>query len=326
MAHHVARARKGDEVPQSGGSPIASTARVRRQGGGSSLRRRRQLLGVAAVAPAVGVICVFFFVPLLLMLWMSLNNWPLLGDHKFIGFANYIRAVQDPDWRDAVVFTLKYTALITPVLFLTGLGLALLVRRGNKAARFFQSVYFMPVIIGFAAGAYLWLFLAQPGLGPLTDLAQRAHLSSASSNWFSTATSALLIVTAMVTWKVAGMQMLLLLSGLQSIPVELEEAARIDGANRWQAFRHVIMPLLRPTLALVLVFSVAGSLLAFDQFYIMTAGGPSNGTITAVYQIYRTSFINFDLGYGASLSTLLMLVLAAVSALQMLLLRNADHN
>ena len=129
-----------------------------------------------------------------------------------------------------------------------------------------------------------------------------------------------------VTWKVVGIQMLLLLAGLQSIPTELEEAARIDGARRWQVFRYITLPLLRPTLALVLVFSVAGSLLAFDQFYIMTAGGPSNSTITAVYQIYRVSFVQFQVGYGAALSVLLMVVLAAVSAVQLLLLRNTDHN
>lgn len=138
---------------------------------------------------------------------------------------------------------------------------------------------------------------------------------------------ALVWVVQLANWGegYARMQMLLLLSGLQSIPVEVEEAARIDGATRVQTFRHVILPLLRPTLALVLVFSVAGSLLAFDQFYIMTGGGPSNQTITAVYEIYRTSFIKFQLGYGSALSVLLMIVLAAVSAVQMLLLRSSDH-
>ncbi|MCF6468507.1 sugar ABC transporter permease [Nonomuraea sp. MG754425] len=278
------------------------------------------------VAPALAVVTVFFLVPLVMTFWMSLHEWPLLGEHQFVGLANYIKALDDSEWLNAIRFTLEYTALITPILFAAGLALAFLVHRESRAARIFQSVFFLPVVIGFAAAAYLWLYLAQPGLGPLSDLAVRSGLGSRDTNWFATATSGLLIVTAMVVWKVAGMQMLLLLSGLQSIPGELTEAARIDGAGRWKVFRHVTLPLLRPTLALVLVFSVAGSLLAFDQFYIMTNGGPSNGTITAVYQIYRTSFINFELGYGAALSAMLMVVLAAVSALQMLLLRNSDHS
>ncbi|MEU6782888.1 sugar ABC transporter permease [Nonomuraea angiospora] len=313
-------------IPNVTPSRPGTAAPARPRGPRLSTRRRRQLLGVAMVAPALAVVTVFFLVPLVMTFWMSLHEWPLLGEHHFIGLANYVKALGDSEWLNAIRFTLEYTALITPILFVAGLALAFLVHRESRAARVFQSVFFLPVVIGFAAAAYLWLYLAQPGLGPLSDLAVRFGLGSRDTNWFATATSGLLIVTAMVVWKVTGMQMLLLLSGLQSIPGELTEAARIDGAGRWKVFRHVTLPLLRPTLALVLVFSVAGSLLAFDQFYIMTNGGPSNGTITAVYQIYRTSFINFELGYGAALSAMLMVVLAAVSALQMLLLRNSDHS
>ncbi|MEV6156912.1 sugar ABC transporter permease [Nonomuraea sp. NPDC052129] len=306
--------------------PPSATAPARPRGPRLSTRRRRQLLGVAMVSPALAVVTIFFLVPLVMTFWMSLNEWPLLGEHHFVGLANYVRALGDSEWLHAIGFTLRYTALITPILLVAGLVLAFLVHRGGRAARVFQSIFFLPVVIGFAAAAYLWLYLAQPGLGPLADLAARTGIGSRDTNWFATATSGLLVVTAMVVWKVTGMQMLLLLSGLQAIPGELTEAARIDGAGRWKSFIHVTLPLLRPTLALVLVFSVAGSLLAFDQFYIMTSGGPSNGTITAVYQIYRTSFINFELGYGAALSAMLMVALAAVSALQMLLLRNSDHS
>ncbi|GGJ65862.1 carbohydrate ABC transporter permease [Streptomyces brasiliensis] len=291
-----------------------------------SYRGRRQLMGVLLVSPALAVVTVFFIIPLIMTFWMSLNDWPLLGNHHFVGLANYRRAIHDTDWLHAIGFTLKYTVLITPVLLITALALAFLVNRSGRAARAFQSLFFLPVVIGFAAAAYLWLYLAQPGLGPLSDIAVRLGMGDRDTNWFATATSGLLLVSVMVVWKVTGMQMILLLSGLQAIPGELNEAARIDGAGRWKTFRHVTLPLLRPTLALVLVFSVAGSLLAFDQFYIMTGGGPSNGTITAVYQIYRTSFINFELGYGAALSAMLMVALAAVSALQMLLLRKSDHS
>src|SRR5215218_7784636 len=291
-----------------------------------TLRGRRQAVGVLFAAPAVLMITVFFLVPLALTFYMSLNQWSLLGAHHWIGLDNYTRAFSDTNFRDAFVFTLEYTAVVTPVLFLMGLGLALLVRRPRRGARVFQSVYFMPVVIGFAASSFLWLYMGQPGLGPLFDLFRRVGLTSPDTNWFANKGSALLYVIASVTWKFVGMQMLLLLAGLQSIPVEVEEAARIDGARRWQLFRYITLPLLRPTLALVLVFSVAGSLLAFDQFFIMTAGGPSNSTITAVYEIYRTSFISFKLGYGAALSVFLMVILAIVSGIQMLLLRNTDHS
>lgn len=276
-------------------------------------------------SPALLLIVTFFLVPLVMTFWISLHNWPLMGNQRFIGLDNYQRALKDPGFLRALQFTLIYTAVITPILFVLGLALAMLVRRRVPAARVFQSIYFMPVCIGLAAGSFLWLYLGQPQIGPLFDLLRRLGLVSRESNLYAGMWSALLMVIAMVTWKVVGLQMLLLLSGLQSIPDEVVEAARIDGAGRWQAFLHITLPLLRPTLALVLVFSVAGSLLAFDQFFIMTGGGPSNSTITAVYAIYRNSFISFKLGYGAALSVFLMVILAVVSAVQMLLLRNTDH-
>jgi multiple sugar transport system permease protein len=305
--------------------PVAATRRPpeRRR---LSQRRQRQVLGATLAAPAVCMIAAFFLVPLALTFYMSLTTWSLLGAHTWIGFDNYTKAFSDANFRDAFIFTLEYTALITPVLFVLGLGLALLVRRRRRGSQFFQSVYFLPVVIGFAAGSFLFLYMAQPGLGPLFDLFQRLGLVDANTNWFASKGSALFVVILSVTWKVVGMQMLLLLSGLQSIPAEVEEAAGIDGARRWQTLRYITLPLLRPTLALVLVFSVAGSLLAFDQFFIMTNGGPNNSTITAVYQIYRISFVQFHLGYGAALSVLLMVVLAAVSAVQLLLLRNTEHD
>jgi multiple sugar transport system permease protein len=290
-----------------------------------SQRRQRQVLGIALVSPAVIMISTFFLVPLGLTFYMSLTSWSLLGAHTWVGLENYTKAFSDTNFRDAFVFTLEYTAVITPVLFCLGLGLALLVRRRRRGSAFFQSVYFMPVVIGFAAGSFLFLYMTQSGLGPLFDLFRRVGLVGANTNWYASKSSALFVVILSVTWKVVGMQMLLLLAGLQSIPSEVEEAAGIDGAKRWQTLRYVTLPLLRPTLALVLVFSVAGSLLAFDQFYIMTNGGPNNSTITAVYQIYRISFVQFHLGYGAALSVLLMVVLAVVSAVQLLLLRNTDH-
>lgn len=292
---------------------------------GMRASKKRQLIGLAMTTPAIVLIVGFFLVPLVMTFWISLHNWPLLGRHRFIGFDNYQRALADPGFRTALKFTVLYTLVITPILFVLGLAMAFLVRRKVRAARVFQSIYFMPVCIGLASGSFLWLYLGQGQIGPLFDLLRRVGLVRADGNIFAGMWSALLMVIAMVTWKVVGLQMLLLLSGLQSIPDEVVEAAQIDGAGRWQAFLHITVPLLRPTLALVLVFSVAGSLLAFDQFFIMTNGGPANSTITAVYTIYRNSFISFKLGYGAALSVFLMLILAAVSALQMLLLRNTDH-
>lgn len=308
--------------PAPGGVALPRGGRPRRR---TTLSRRRTRLGVLMVLPAALLLGLFFLWPLAQTIRMSFYDWPMLGEHTFVGLQNYVDALGDEDFLSAVGFTLRYTLIATPLLFAVALLLAVLVRGGTRAARVFQTIWFIPVVIGMAAASYLWMYMFQPDLGPASALGERAGILDASQNYFATFTSALVIVLAMVTWKVVGLQMLLLSSGLQSIPVEVNEAARIDGAGRWQAFRHITLPLLRPTLALVLVFSVAGSLLAFDQFFIMTSGGPNNSTITAVYQTYRTSFIQFELGAGAAMSVLLMVALAAVSALQMLLLRNTDN-
>jgi multiple sugar transport system permease protein len=134
---------------------------------------------------------------------------------------------------------------------------------------------------------------------------------------------ALLVVTLMIVWKVSGLTMLLLMTGLQSIPVDVTEAARVDGAGPVRRLRSITLPLLRNTIALVLILTTAGSFLAFDQFYVMTKGGPANQTLTIAYWIYHVSFVNFRLGYGAALSVLLALVLLVISALQLRILNDS---
>jgi multiple sugar transport system permease protein len=287
--------------------------------------RRRGMLGLALSLPAFVLLGLFFIWPFLRTIWMSLNDWPLLGIPHFIGLDNYVQAFQDDQFLRAVGFTLLYTVVITPILLILAFALAFLVRRRTRAARVFQTLYFLPVVIGLAAGSYIWQFMWQSDIGPTTTLLGNLGILDPTKNFFAEFGSAFLIVVGMVTWKVVGLQMLLVLSGMQSIPDEVNEAAKIDGATAWQSFWHITVPLLRPTLALVLVFSVAGSLLAFDQFYIMTVGGPSGSTLTAVYEIYRAGFVQFHVGYASALSILLMIVLGLVSAGQMLLLRNSDN-
>ena len=128
----------------------------------------------------------------------------------------------------------------------------------------------------------------------------------------------------MVVWKTAGFNMIILLTGLQGISTEVQEAARMDGASSWQRFRRITLPLMRRTIALALILSVSGSMLAFDQFYIIADGGPRNSTVTAVYWIFSQSFVSFHLGYGSALSMVLLMILVFISVLQLRLLRNPE--
>lgn len=294
--------------------------------GKNRIARRRGILGLVLSLPAFVLLGVFFVWPLIRTVFMSLNDWPLLGTPEFIGLENYVNALNDDQFLRAAGFTIFYTIVITPILLACAFGLAVLVRRGQRRHRIFQTIYFLPVVIGLASGSYIWLFMWQSDIGPATTLLGNLGVLDPTKNFFADFWSAFVIVVGMVTWKVVGLQMLLVLAGIQAIPEEVNEAARIDGASAWQTFWHITVPLLRPTLALVLVFSVAGSLLAFDQFYIMTNGGPAGSTITAVFQIYRTGFVQFDVGYASALSLILMLALGLVSLGQMLLLRNSDYS
>jgi multiple sugar transport system permease protein len=135
--------------------------------------------------------------------------------------------------------------------------------------------------------------------------------------WLGTPNAALFSTVAMVIWRFAGFNMLILLTGLQSISPELYEAARIDGGSRWQIFRHITLPLLRPTIALMLVLSITGSLLAFDQFFILTRGGPDGSTVSMVMVIYREAFTQFNLGAAAAISVALLVVLVALNVIQL---------
>jgi len=302
---------------------VAGRGRARRRA--LTWRRRRQLAGLLCVLPALACTTIFFFVPLGLDFWMSFNQWPLLGDHQFVGLQNYAQAVHDPGFLGSVGVTVLYTVIITPLLLVLAFVLAVLTQGADRASRFFRTLYFLPVPVGLASASYLFVWLVQPNVGPIGRVLQLAGVVQQPPVWLAATIPALLVVVGMVVWKVTGLQMILLMAGMQSIPDAMHEAATVDGAGWWRRFLFITMPLLRPTLALVLVFSVAGSLLAFDQFYIITAGGPSNSTLTAVYTIYRTSFVSFHLGYGAALSILTMLVLAAVSAVQLLLIRQSTE-
>jgi multiple sugar transport system permease protein len=281
-----------------------------------SLGRTRSLHGIAYAAPTAVIVGVFFLLPLGLVVWMSVNRWRLLGSPTFNLPDNYTKIPDNQLFLDSVTFTLKYTAIVTVLLSAIALGLALLVQRSRPGVGFFRTAYFLPGAVGFAAASLLF-YGFYSGAGPLDAILQRVGITEEPVDWLGTPNAALFSTIAMVIWRFAGFNMLILLTGLQSIPTEIYEAARSDGATRWQMFRFITLPLLRPTVALMLVLSITGSLLAFDQFFILTRGGPDNSTVSMVMVIYREGFTRFDLGSAAAISVVLLVVLVALNVLQL---------
>ncbi len=282
--------------------------------------RSRSFKGIGYTTPTALVVVVLFLTPLALVFWMSLNRWPLLGSPTFNAPANYQRIRDNQLFVDSIGFTLKYTVVITVLLLALAMGLALLVQERRRGTGFFRTIYLLPAGVGFAAAALLFYGMYSTEIGPIDGIMRAVGLTPPVS-FTGSPNTALFSTIALVLWRFAGFQMLILLTGLQSIPLELYEAARVDGATRWQAFRRVTIPLLRPTLALLLVLSITGSLLAFDQFFILTQGQPDNSTLTMVMVIYREAFFRFDLGSAAALSVVVLVVLVALNVLQLSILR-----
>jgi multiple sugar transport system permease protein len=285
---------------------------------------RSQWVGLIYIAPAIVLVTVFFIVPLVMTAWMSLHNWPLMGQHSFIGLANYAAIAKDVRFWNAMKFTGYYTVIVTVAIFALAFPLALLVERPGRMSGIYRTAFFLPVVVGFASASLLWTWLLNVDAGLFSPAAQMLGLTDRKFNLLATFNPAFWSIIVMVVWKASGFTMVILMTGLQSIPTELQEAAKIDGASAWQRFRAITVPMMRRTIALALILSVTGSILAFDQFYIILRGGPRNSTLTAVYWIFTQSFVSFKLGYGAALSMVLLVVLVVLSLVQLRLLRNPE--
>jgi multiple sugar transport system permease protein len=284
------------------------------------MRRTRTLPqwhGWLFIAPALLFVAVFVLIPLGQLVAVSLTDRSLLGGGKFIGFANYWRIWNDASFWRALEFTAKYTLVLTPILIGLGFALALLTVRNTLLKRLTRTIVFLPVVIGLSSSSLLWFWLLDEQVGLLNKLLVDLIVIREPIVWFASADLAFWAVAISITWKVVGFGTVLFVAGIQSINPDILEAAVMDGASYWRRVRFIILPLARRVLLLTTLISAIGSMLAFDQFYIMTSGGPRGQTFTAVYWIYQSSFISFRLGYGAALSIALTLIILVFSTMQL---------
>jgi len=279
----------------------------------------RRYLGLLYTAPAILFVLAFLVYPLGQLIYTSLTSASLLGGGEYVGFKNYIKAWNDPQFWTSLFFTLKYTLFITPILMGLGFLLALLTAENSPLKRFTRGVLFLPVVIGLATSSLLWFWLFDQQVGLINQLLVDLHILARPITWFTEPELALWAVIVSIVWKVVGFAMILFVAGMQSIDHEITEAALIDGAGCWQRVSRIVLPLSYRTILLATLISVIGSMLAFDQFYIITGGNPRGQTFTSVYWIYQNSFIFFKLGYGATLSIILMVIILAGAAAQIAL-------
>jgi len=286
--------------------------------------RRYKLIGLLYLTPAILFVLVFTAYPFVQMVWLSMNSWSLITPPKFVGLGNFERAFSDRQFWVSLGYSLQYTVLITPILMVGGYLLALLVAGNSGVRRVTRTVVFVPVVIGLGVSSLLWYWLFNPTFGlintALLDLGliDKPILWLGTDAWLST-----IAIIVSISWKVIGFGMLLFVAAIQAIPSEIHEATMVDGASFAQRTRHVTLPLTKRTVLLVTLISVIGSLLAFDQFYIMTAGQPFNQTATAVFYVYLNSFPYLRLGYGAALSLILAAIILVFTIVQLTLTRRS---
>jgi multiple sugar transport system permease protein len=274
--------------------------------------------GVALVTPALLFVAVFVLAPLVFATYISLTNWPLIGDYHFIGLDNYAAIGRDSAFWQAVLYTLLYTAIVTVPILVVGYLMAVLVRANRRGSTLLRTVFFLPYVIGLSTLSFITVLEAQPDSGGINVLLKALGITDGTTAWLVDAPLATGLISVLVIWGVSGLTMMLLLSGMQGIPRELYESSEMDGASWWDRERRITIPMLRRTIAMSLILSVIGS------FYILTQGGPGSSTTPIVLAIYQRAFVQLQVGSATALSIVLIIVVGLISAAQFWLLREKD--
>jgi multiple sugar transport system permease protein len=273
-------------------------------------------VGLAFTSPALLLVGAFALFPLGFGVYISLTNWPLVGPYHFIGLSNYSSLIHDSEFLQSILFTLKYTAIVTIPIFVVGYALAVFVRSNRRGTTLFRTLIFLPYIVGLVAESYMAVVELQPSSGTANFVLSKLGIVSSTTAWTVHTGLATTAICILVIWFASGLTMMLLMAGMQSIPADLYESARVDGASWLSAERRITMPLLRRSIALSLIISVVGSFLAFNQFFIITDGGPGTSTVPVVMSIFQTAFADTDVGLASAMSVVLIIVVGLITFVQ----------
>lgn len=263
---------------------------------------------VLFVLPALVLYVVFVLFPIVQAALYSLYKWNGLEPlTNFVGLQNYVTALTSPTFTTAVSNNLLIIVLSLAIQIPFSLSLAVLLNRRFPGRAVFRLLFFLPYVLSEAITGIVFARLLQPGALVDTSLVQ-IGLGGFVQDWLGDSTFVMLTLFVIVSWKYFGFHMILLMAGLQGIPHEITEAALIDGAGRWQAFRHVTLPLLGPTLRVSVFLSMIGALQLFDMVWVMTGGGPLNASNTMAIAMFKAGFKNTQMGYGSALAVIIFLV------------------
>jgi multiple sugar transport system permease protein len=286
-----------------------------------TLKMREAMEAWLFISPTIAGFLIFFVGPLVAVVGYSLTQWNLLSQQStFVGLANYRHALFDnPDFwhvaRNSAVFALG----LVPLNMALALALALALSQRFPGVIIFRTVFFAPVVTSAAAWAIVWKFLLQGEAGFVNQML--AGIGIAGPNWLRDPNWAMVAVILTRVIKMVGLNMILYIAALQAIPRDYDAAARLEGASGWQIFSGITWPLLGPTTLVILVITTIGSFKVFDHIYLMTGGGPENGTLVLAFYIYEQGFKFFDVGYASALAMIMFALVMCLTVVQLLLRR-----
>lgn len=273
--------------------------------------KRENKIGYLFILPLIIYFLIFQLLPMSLSFVISFTEWNLRGTPEFVGFSNYINLLTDaqlyPDFWPSLWITLKYILYFLPIgIFLSVVVSAML--NGNvKGDGFFKTAYYIPNVTAGVAVAAMWIFMLDPQIGLVNQLLGTSH------SWLGNVSTALPTLAIMSVWGVLGYNVLILLAAMKSIPDDLYEAAKIDGANAWRRFISITIPSIQPTIFFIIVTGFIASFQVFDQMYLMTGGGPNGSTTTYLLSLYNHAFRYFEMGTASAMSYILLLIILFVT-------------
>lgn len=277
-------------------------------------RLKDTLLGYLFISPFVVVIGVFWFYAAVYAFYLSFHEFDMFSPPRFVGLENYAKVLKEPQFAKALWNVTLYTLGVVPAQTALALFLAVLVNRKLRGIAIFRTLFYLPSVVSSVAASliFVWLYYKQGLVNFFLSLIG-IHSDIA---WLENPYTALPAIMVVAIWATSAHFMVIFLAALQDIPNSVYEAASIDGASGWQAFWRITLPLLRPSIFVVVVLGVIGCYLVFDQIYVMTKGGPMDSTLTVVYLIYTAAFQDFEMGYASAMAFLLFIIVFLLTILQ----------
>lgn len=289
---------------------------------GMSLKTRETVAAWGFLAPNIIVWAVVYVFAAGMAVWLSFQDWDLLSPPKFVGFSNYVKLfTNDQDFKRAAMNTLYYVLGIVPIGTIISLLLAIAMNQELKGMTFFRTAFYMPVVTSTVAISVVWVWMFNPDRGLFNYFLNLVGVQNPPGWIYDTVWSKPAIIIENI-WHYVGYYMVLFLGGLQGIPTHLYEAAEVDGANGWDKFWKITLPLLSPTTFLVIILRIIGAFQIFEEVYVMTGGGPWGSTESLVYFIYTKAFRSFKMGYASAAAIVLFAVIFVFTLVQFKLQKN----